>query len=296
MGIAAGVVPDVKDQGSGPLYPEGFNGRDGFVGAPGVEIGDGDEPDAVIQQLACYHIGEDFCPLDVEFQLLLAPDHHQMDGGAFLSPDDISQLLHGKSFHALPVGGDDPVVHLKACFPGGAVFLHSHDPEAHFLLVGDDGDADAHVGVLLLLQQGVIVLRGDIVAPPVAQGGDHGRSRIVLHDLGVGLPDEALGNQLLQLPQLSGRGAEEGENAHGCGEAHQKYQHIGENVKQFFHRDIPRNPELPTAKTAVGKSLTGLQPVNKAQHSCRDSHRRRCRRCRSAGGCRWQRRFCPHSR
>ena len=116
--------------------------------------------------------------------------------------------------------------------------MHSDNQKAPALLVGGDGDADAHIGVLRLLLVGGVALGIQIIAPPVSQGGNHGAGGGILGLAHIRLLNKAVCNQVFDLVQLGvprgfAQGEEQGHGTggHGGGE-------IRENGDEFFH-EVP---------------------------------------------------------
>ena len=203
--IAAGVVAHIENQLFRALPQQIVNGRDGFLGAPGVKILNGHEPDLVGQHPTAGHNRLHLPPLHGKRHPLPLPENRQRNTGAFFSPHQIPNIRGRHLPDVLTFHLDHQIVHLNACFPGRPTLIHGLDQKA-LLLLCLDGDADAHIGIVHLLLMGVVFAGGDIVAPPVAKGFDHGGRRGVLHGRLVGVSDESFQNQAFQLFQLGAGG------------------------------------------------------------------------------------------
>lgn len=163
------MVAHIENQLFRPLCKQPVNGRDGFLGAPGVEILDGHKPDIAAQHPPTGNDRLHLPPFHGQRHPLPVPQNRQGNESAFLSPHQIPNLRGGHFPDVLAFHFDQQIVHLNARDLGRAALVHGLDQEA-LLLLCLDGDADAHVGVVHLLLMGGIFAGRDIVAPPGHSG------------------------------------------------------------------------------------------------------------------------------
>ncbi len=106
-------------------------------------------------------------------------------GQRYLCPgfaaDQVAHLCGGHSADIRAVHGSDNVPGQKSGCLSRATLCDLEHIHAETVCIGGNRDANAHVGILYGFQVGLVVFRGKVVAPAVAQGADHGTGGGVLN-------------------------------------------------------------------------------------------------------------------
>ena len=102
-----------------------------------------------------------------------------MHARPLFAPDNVAGAGRAELNGLLSLGLEDDIAHLKARFIRGAVCCDRFDAEPAHILIDNDRNADADVGIAHGLLVALIFGRIQIVAPAVARCCDHCAGRRV---------------------------------------------------------------------------------------------------------------------
>ena len=102
-----------------------------------------------------------------------------MHARSLFAPDNVARAGRAELNGLLSLGLEDDIAHLKACFIRGAVRCDRFDAKPARILIDNDRNADADVGIAHGLLVALIFGRIQIVAPAVARRRDHCAGRRV---------------------------------------------------------------------------------------------------------------------
>ena len=188
--VAAPVVPHVEDQSPGPLVQKGVHLLPEAFGAVGVKILYLNIAHAAVQQLAGDRVGLHRPTQERDLpHCTVGSQEGKSHRGARLPHDGLRAVVAGLSGHGGAVHRGDDLSRLHAGLSRRGAFFYREDGHAP-LVFESHGDTHADIGVGTALVLGLVGLRRQIVAPPVAQAVHHPRQGAVRHGLGVIVPHE----------------------------------------------------------------------------------------------------------
>ena len=189
----------------------------------------------LVQQLGGSHGGLHALAGHGHGDSLAAAQNRDGDHSSLFALDHGRNLGDRAVLGRLSVHLDDHVPYLNTGFLRRAARLHGDDHQPGIVIRGLDRHANAHIGILRIIQKAGQLRGGDVIAPAVAHGIHHGIRGGILNFCLVRIPCKAGQNQVFQVLQLvvvGGCGDKEKRRAAG----QSRHQHIGQDDQNFlFH-------------------------------------------------------------